>query len=98
MRYEILLAPEAIEDLDTFTAGDRAAIRDAIEAHLWHQPAMVSKARIKRLRGLTHPQYRLPVGDDVRVFNDVTENAVHVLAIVPRARANQWLAQQGRQQ
>jgi mRNA interferase RelE/StbE len=91
MPFEILLAPEAVEDLANFKAQVRAAVRDAIEEHLRHQPAKVSKSRIKRLRGLSQPQYRLRVGDDVRVFYDVTENAVHILALVAKSRAEQWL-------
>jgi len=31
------------------------------------------------------------VGDDIRVFYDVTVDAVEVLAIVPKSEANQWL-------
>ena len=51
-----------------------------------HEPTKVSKSRIKRLRGLSQPQYRLRVGD-IRVFYDVTETTVHVLAIIPKAQA-----------
>jgi hypothetical protein len=46
------------------------------------------------LRGLSQPQYRLRVGD-IRVFYDVTETAVEVLAIVPKAQAEAWLAAKG---
>jgi hypothetical protein len=53
----------------------------------------VSKSRIKRLRGLTQPQYRLRVGD-IRVFYDVTEAQVQVLAIVTKAEAQSWLDQE----
>jgi mRNA interferase RelE/StbE len=95
MRYEVLLAPEAVEDLENLTGTIRAAVRDAVERHLRHQPTKVSKSRIKRLRGFSHPQYRLRVGDDIRVFYDVTEEAVHVLAIVPKSEADAWLAKQG---
>src|SRR4030095_605923 len=42
-----------------------------------------SKSRIKRLRGLRRPQYRLRV-DNTRVFYDVIDEAVAVLAIVPK--------------
>jgi mRNA interferase RelE/StbE len=31
------------------------------------------------------------VGDDVRVFYDVTETVVEVLAIVPKSEAQAWL-------
>jgi mRNA interferase RelE/StbE len=57
---------------------------------LRHEPTKVSKSRIKRLRGLERPQYRLRV-DEVRVFYDVTETAVEVLAIVSKAEAQKWL-------
>ena len=54
----------------------------------------MSKSRIKRLRGLSQPQYRLRVGE-VRVFYDVTTEAVEVLAIVTKAEAERWLAAHG---
>jgi len=80
MRYDIVLAPEAVEDLDSVKANVGAAVPDATERHLRHRPTKTSKSRIKRLRGLSHPQYRLRVGDDIRVFYDVTEEVVQVLA------------------
>jgi hypothetical protein len=61
-------------------------------ARLRHQPTKGSKSGIKRLRGFSHPQYRLRVRDDIRVFYDVTEEAVQVLAIVPKSDADAWLA------
>ena len=97
MQYDIVLAPEAVEDLDSLKANDRAAVRDAIEEHLRHQPTKVSKSRIKRLRGLSHPQYRLRVGDEFRVFYDVTEERVEILAVVPKAEAAAWLERYGEQ-
>jgi mRNA-degrading endonuclease RelE of RelBE toxin-antitoxin system len=72
-----------------------AAVRDAIEKHLRHQPTKASKSRIKRLRGFSHPQYRLRVGDDIRVFYDVTEATVEVLAVVAKSEADAWLAKHG---
>jgi mRNA interferase RelE/StbE len=95
MRYDIVLAPEAVEDLASLKANARAAVRDAIQEHLRHQPTKASKSRIKRLRGFSHPQYRLRVGDDVRVFYDVTEQTVQVLAIVRKSAADAWLAKHG---
>jgi mRNA interferase RelE/StbE len=95
MRYDIVLAPEAAEDLDSLKANVRVAVRDALEQHLRHQPTKVSKSRIKRLRGLSRPQYRLRVGDDIRVYYDVTEEAVQVLAIVRKSEADAWLAKHG---
>ncbi|MBI4863499.1 MAG: type II toxin-antitoxin system RelE/ParE family toxin [Candidatus Riflebacteria bacterium] len=94
MKYEILLAPEAVEDLGSLKANVRAAVREALEAHLRHDPEKVSKSRIKRLRGLSRPQYRLRVGE-VRVFYDVAGSTVEVLAIVANSEAVSWLAQFG---
>jgi mRNA-degrading endonuclease RelE of RelBE toxin-antitoxin system len=95
MRYDIVLAPEAIEDIHDLKANIRAEVVDAIEQHLRHQPTQVSKSRIKRLRGLSHPQYRLRIGDGIRVFYDVTEDTVQVLAIVQKSEADAWLAEHG---
>ncbi len=64
MRYEIILAPEAVEDLRRLKASARAMVRDAVERYLRHEPTKTSKARIKRLRGLSRPQYRLRAGDE----------------------------------
>ncbi|HEV3260506.1 MAG TPA: type II toxin-antitoxin system RelE/ParE family toxin [Gemmataceae bacterium] len=94
MRYEIVLAPQAADDLRRLKANVRVAVRHAIERHLRHAPAKGSRSRIKRLRGLSHPQYRLRV-DEVRVFYDITEETVAVLAIVPKSEAEAWLAQVG---
>lgn len=95
MRHDIVLAPEAVEDLESLKANLRAAVGDAVEQHLRNQPTKTSKSRIKRLRGFSHPQYRLRVGDDIRVFFDVAEAVVQVLAIVPKSEADAWLARHG---
>ena len=95
MRYEVILAPEAARAFEALTAFRRAELRDAIEQHLRHEPTRVSKSRIKRLRGLSRPQYRLRVGE-IRVFYDVAPQTVEVLAIVTKAQASRWLARQGR--
>ena len=94
MRYEIILAPSAARDLAALRADVRARVRDAIERHLRHEPTKVSKSRIKRLRGLDRPQYRLRV-DEVRVFYDVEEGTVAILAIVTKAQADAWLRTKG---
>jgi mRNA-degrading endonuclease RelE of RelBE toxin-antitoxin system len=95
MAFEIVLAPEAVADLRRLKAPLRADVRDAIEVHLRHEPQKASRSRIKRLRGLSRPQYRLRIGD-VRVFYDVTGDAVEVLAIVFKLEAISWLAQFGK--
>ena len=94
MVFEIILAPEAIDDLRRLSARDRATVRDALEVHLRHEPSKVSKSRIKRLRGLARPQFRLRV-DELRVFYDVSGGEVQVLAIVAKAQADSWLAEAG---
>jgi len=94
MRFEILLAPEAIEDLRKLKAGERTSVKEALEIHLRHEPTKTSRSRIKRLRGVARPQYRLRV-EEVRVFYDVSGSTVEVLAIVPKPEAEAWLAQFG---
>jgi mRNA interferase RelE/StbE len=94
MSFEIFLAPEAVADLRKLKANVRAAVRDALETHLRHEPTKTSRSRIKRLRGLSKPQYRLRV-EDVRVFYDVAGSTVEVLAIVPKPEAESWLKQFG---
>jgi len=96
MRYEIIIAPEAVHDLKRLRASTRATVKDAMETHLRHEPTKLSRSRIKRLRGLAQPQFRLRV-DDVRVFYDVVENRVEVLAVVAKADAARWLAKVGRE-
>lgn len=71
------------------------AIKEALETHLRHEPARTSRSRIKRLRGMTRPQFRLRVGE-VRVFYDVSGSTVEVLAIVSKSEARSWLAQFGK--
>ena len=94
MRYEIILSPAAIADLRSLKANERATVRDAMEAHLRHEPAKIGKSSIKRLRGVSRPQFRLRVGE-VRVFYDVVEDTVEVLAIVLKSEADAWLESVG---
>ncbi len=67
-------------------------MRDAIETHLRHQPVRLSRSRIKRLRGVERPQYRLRV-DDVRIFYDVTGSTVEVLGIVAKMEADKFASE-----
>jgi mRNA-degrading endonuclease RelE of RelBE toxin-antitoxin system len=94
MTFAIILAPQAIEDLKRLRAARRATVKAAMEVHLRHDPRKVSRSRIKRLRGLSRPQYRLLV-DDIRVFYDVSETSVEILAVVPKSEAESWLSQFG---
>jgi mRNA interferase RelE/StbE len=95
MRYEIVLSPQAIEDLHRLSARDRATVKNALEIHLRYEPTRLSRSRIKRLRGLAQPQYRLRVGE-LRVFYDVVEDEVEVLAILLKPMVEQWLKEIGR--
>ena len=94
MSYEIILAPEAVEDLQSLKANIRATVRAALAQHLRHQPTHVSKSRIKRLCGMARPQYRLQV-DEIRVYYDVFESTVEILAIVDKTDADTWLTRFG---
>ncbi len=95
MPFAIVLAPEAVEDLARLKATARSAVKEALETHLRHEPQKTSRSRIKRLRGLSRPQYRLRVGE-VRVFYDVVDRVVEVLAIVSKSETTSWLAQFGK--
>jgi len=97
MRYAIVLAPSAVRELQALGAYIRARVRDELKRHLRHEPTKVSKSRIKRLRGLSRPQFRLRI-DDIRVFYDVTDRTVEILAIISKAQAAEWLGEQGQQE
>jgi mRNA interferase RelE/StbE len=94
MPFEIVFAPEAVEDWKRLDARDRATLKEALEVHLRFEPQKESKSRIKRLRGMARPQYRLRV-DQLRIFYDVTDETVEVLAVITKADANDWLEQFG---
>jgi mRNA-degrading endonuclease RelE of RelBE toxin-antitoxin system len=94
MPFQIVLAPEAARRLKALPAYHRAALDKALEAHLRHEPAKISKSRIKRLRGLSRPQYRLRV-DEFRVFYDIIDQEVQILAIVSKEEAQAWLEEHG---
>jgi mRNA-degrading endonuclease RelE of RelBE toxin-antitoxin system len=59
-------------------------------------PKQESKSRIKRLKGLRQPQYRLRV-DRLRVFYDVNDQQgrVEVLGFVMKPEAEDWLKEHG---
>jgi len=94
MKYEIIFSPEAVNDFRHLKARDLSIIRDIIEEHLRQEPTKVSKSRIKRLKGTSRPQFRLRVSE-FRIFYDVTETAVEILAIIPKLKASEWLKQEG---
>jgi len=92
--YRIVLTENAIEDFNALDARWRAAVRDAMRTHLTHQPTKQSKSRIKRLRDLRHPQFRLRV-EDLRVFYDVTGTDAVIIAIMSKEKTIQWLEEHG---
>ena len=92
--YKIIFAPEAIQDFKHLSARDRSLVRDGIEQHLHYEPERISQSRIKRLRDLRQPQYRLRVGE-FRIFYDVVEQTVEILAIVSKSGAAEWLEAMG---
>jgi mRNA-degrading endonuclease RelE of RelBE toxin-antitoxin system len=94
VQFEIILAPQAVDQLRALPAHVRSRVRDALETHLRHEPHKLSRSRIKRLRGMARPEYRLRV-DEIRVFYDVAEDTVEVLAIVSKAQAEAWLHDEG---
>nr|VFK38622.1 MAG: mRNA-degrading endonuclease RelE, toxin component of the RelBE toxin-antitoxin system [Candidatus Kentron sp. TC] len=94
MKHEIILSPQARTQFHGLFAYNRAKIRDAIDLHLQYCPTAVSRSRIKRLRGLKKPQYRLRV-DELRVFYDVEEGVVIIHGIVDKPHAGKWLAGAG---
>ncbi len=75
--YKIILKRSAIADLDALRKYEATEIANAMERHLQHDPTKESKSRIKRLRDISNPDYRLRVGD-YRVFYVVDENARRV--------------------
>jgi mRNA-degrading endonuclease RelE of RelBE toxin-antitoxin system len=71
VRYEIIFSPEAEADIAALKASDRAKALEGIETFLRYEPEKTSKSRIKRLREMQRPQYRLRI-DELRAFYDVS--------------------------
>jgi len=90
----MIVSPDAARAIRGLRAHVRREVMDAIEIHLRFEPAKISKSRIKRLRGMARPMYRLRV-DELRVFYDVSATTVEVVAVVPKSDAAAWLAAEG---
>lgn len=95
MEHRIVITTNAAEDFKSLDARLRATVRDALRIHLTHEPTKESKSRIKRLKDVITPQYRLRV-DDLRVFYSVIGTEVIVQGIVSKEGANQWLKDRGK--
>jgi mRNA-degrading endonuclease RelE of RelBE toxin-antitoxin system len=94
MPYEIELSDDSRRDIQALRSFERRKVFDAIERHLRYEPAMESQSRIKRLRNLAHPQYRLRV-DDIRVFYDIVDEVVEIIAVIAKSQTAEWLAREG---
>jgi len=93
-QFEIVFDEDAITDLDGLRAYDRRAVVDVVQRLLASDPTRVSKTRIKRLRGIQSPQYRLRVGE-FRVLYDVYDDEVLVLRVLPKAAVADFLLEMG---
>jgi mRNA interferase RelE/StbE len=82
--------------LRALRAFDRRAVLDIIERVLATTPTRVGQSRIKRLRGVDSPQYRLRVGE-FRVFYDVDVAGpeVYVLRVLTKAAVAEYLREVG---
>lgn len=94
MAYEIVLTDTARKHYEVLSARDRAMLKDGLQVYLVHEPMKVSRSRIKRLRDLTQPEFRLRL-DPYRVFYDVAGSTVIVLAIIPKRATSEWLDKHG---
>lgn len=92
--YKIVFTENAVNDFNTLDARWRATVRDAIRVRLTYEPTKQSKSRIKRLRDLRHPQFRLRIGE-IRVFYDVADTDVVIVAIMSKEKTIQWLGKHG---
>lgn len=99
MKYQVVIAESAKEDFKKLNAQWRSSLKAAMRTHLQAAPKNVSKSRIKRLRGLRQPQYRLRV-DRMRVFYDVNDKKgrVEVLGFVLKPETAKWLDKHGVQE
>ena len=88
------MTENAIDDYEELDARWRATIRGAIRTHLTYDPTKESKSRIKKLKAVKHPEYRLRAGE-VRVFYDVIETDVVVIAIMTKEKTVKWLEKHG---
>ena len=92
--YRIVFTDNAVDDFNSLSARWRAIVRDSIRLFLTHEPDRQSKSRIKRLRDLRHPQFRIR-GGEIRIFYDLTYTDVVIMAIMTKEKAIEWLKEQG---
>ena len=75
--------------MDRLRKYDTARIADGMERHLQVEPMKESKSRIKRLKGISDPDYRLRVGD-YRVFHNVVGERVDVLRVMHKKETHDY--------
>jgi mRNA-degrading endonuclease RelE of RelBE toxin-antitoxin system len=94
MEFEIEVTEEAERDLDEIRPYYRQQVLDGLEVYLRHAPTQESQTRIKRLRLLDSPAYRLRLGD-FRVFYDMDEvlAAVTVLRVLSKEASLAYLSE-----
>ncbi len=90
MRFDIIYSFKARKNIRRLKANTRAIVRDAIEEHLRYEPRKLSKSRIKQMREIASPQYRLRV-EDVRVYYDIESSTVIIHAILLKSESQDWL-------
>jgi mRNA-degrading endonuclease RelE of RelBE toxin-antitoxin system len=93
-RYEIRLKPSAIRDMDGLRKYDADRVADGMETHLGREPMKESRSRIKRLRGINDPDYRLRIGD-YRVFYNVRGDRVDVLRVMHKNDTHEYYEELG---
>jgi mRNA-degrading endonuclease RelE of RelBE toxin-antitoxin system len=82
-KHQIVLKPSAVRDLDRLRKYDAAMIADGVERFLNYTPTREGKSRIKRLRGIGNPDYRLRLGEYRIFYNvDTSGRRVEVLRIL----------------
>jgi len=79
--FDIECKAEAVAALRKIKSFWARQILDAIESHLRLEPERTTRTTIKRLRGKQQATFRLRVRD-YRVFYDVLENVVSVVAVL----------------
>ena len=84
------------EDFKKLDARWRSSLKKAMREYLEISPKQESKSRIKRLRGLRQPQYRLRI-DEIRVYYDVNDEykRVEVLGFIMKSKSFNWLSKHG---
>ena len=89
--HRIEFTPEALGHIKAMPRHVKVEVFDMIESVLTRQPARESKSRIKRLRDLPWPEYRLRFGE-WRVFYVLPESdLVLVVAVLNKSTSVTWL-------